>query len=407
MKILKMLHAHIIMFHFFSYIIICICKPYHGQIFANSGESVTLKCDLEKSAGTLCSWVKDGFLVDTFSRRYELKDGCDLTVSPVLPLDQGEYKCQVGGKKPMVSTVGILSINMEPGHPEIDAKEVVMVDRDEVLELECQSSGGKPAGEIHWWNAESGEKIVSETINNIQREGGSFKSTSRIKFLPENSMTINCSVHSDSFPVMKFSNPIKIKHYGELFNIDVTIGDSFDLDCDDTGNLNNIYAWSINNVKLQGEQSRTLTVENFIEAYDGAMISCAIGKRTLRKFILHNVKIDKPKSENNIKNARQYESDIEADEVRKGVDKNRPKRQTVYTCSFVDDEEEDAPMPKFVTLKKFKNHKIATGVDASNKKYSCKTFSNKNSLHQVKRKMKSIAKQINGLHRQIRNNLEY
>ena len=73
MKILKMLHAHIIMFHFFSYIIICICKPYHGQILANSGESVTLKCDLEKSAGTLCSWVKDGFLVDTFSRRYELK----------------------------------------------------------------------------------------------------------------------------------------------------------------------------------------------------------------------------------------------------------------------------------------------------------------------------------------------
>ena len=137
------------------------------------------------------------------------------------------------------------------------------------------------------------------------------------------------------------------------------------------------------------------------------MISCAIGKRTLRKFILHNVKIDKPKSENNIKNARQYESDIEADEVRKGVNKNRPKRQTVYTCSFVDDEEEDAPMPKFVTLKKFKNHQIATGVDSSNKKYSCKTFSNKNSLHQVKRKMKSIAKQINGLHRQIRNNLEY
>ena len=92
-----------------------------------------------------------------------------MTVSPVLPLDQGEYKCQVGGKNPLVSTVGILSINMEPGHPEIDAKEVVMVDRDEVLELECQSSGGKPAGEIHWWNAESGEKIVSETINNIQR----------------------------------------------------------------------------------------------------------------------------------------------------------------------------------------------------------------------------------------------
>ena len=73
MKILKMLHAHIIMFHFFSYIIMCICKPYHGQIFANSSESVTLKCDIEKSARTLCSWVKDGFLVDTFSRRYELK----------------------------------------------------------------------------------------------------------------------------------------------------------------------------------------------------------------------------------------------------------------------------------------------------------------------------------------------
>ena len=82
---------------------------------ATAGSSARLECGLA-SPGQACSWTKDGWLLEA-GGRHEVT-GCSLTISPVLPLDQGEYRCQVPGR---LSRPAQLRVLVEPGRPALAA----------------------------------------------------------------------------------------------------------------------------------------------------------------------------------------------------------------------------------------------------------------------------------------------
>ena len=122
---------------------------------------------------------------------------CDLTIEPVLPLDEGKYECQVSGVDgipPIASPPVFLSVNSEPGKPHIlqaREKDLLEVKEGEEVELECQSQGGKPPAELQWWDGK-GNRIVSNVREEVSRmgEGKTFKTVSHLKFVPKKSVTV-------------------------------------------------------------------------------------------------------------------------------------------------------------------------------------------------------------------------
>ena len=133
----------------------------------SEGSDVVLQCrDIQSYMGpqSKCHWLKDGFMI-TNSGRYSISDNCDLRISPVMPLDEGSYQCQVGGGggQVMLSSSGELRVDTEPGTPHIlDSMAGVIFNNGDVLQLVCQSSGARPAATIDWWDGETGEQIISQ-----------------------------------------------------------------------------------------------------------------------------------------------------------------------------------------------------------------------------------------------------
>ena len=128
---------------------------------ASEGAEARLECGVVNQVGD-CQWTRDGFALGTDQSlpefpRYRL-DGCDLIIQPVVPLDEGQYQCQVGGARGVASVsseVVSLTVNCEPGKPYIvQARQAdnVLVEPGEEVELHCQSQGGKPPAEIEWWD---------------------------------------------------------------------------------------------------------------------------------------------------------------------------------------------------------------------------------------------------------------
>jgi len=253
----------------------------------NSGDEAVLSCSLYLEPGTGCDWVKDGWLLD-MSGRYRTEDNCHLVISPVLPLDQGEFQCQVSGDTPVMSSTLSLSVNTEPSQPRIQEGEKMMVERGEVLQLTCTSGGAKPAAEIEWWNKETGERIVSEVTQHVQRKpnSDSFTTTSIVRLTINSATSVKCSASNEEFPVKKFSQPLQLTLTGELTNLRVAEGDSQRLDCD-RGRGEERYDWYINNLQLQGEHQQHLLITHFASSFHGAVVACEVEGKLVRRFQLN------------------------------------------------------------------------------------------------------------------------
>merc|ERR1719270_1609940 len=179
-----------------------------------SGDIAELSCNTAAATEsekmyTNCHWFKDGIKL-LHSGRYSISDNCDLRISPVMPLDEGSYQCQVGrgGGQVLLSSSGELRVDTEPGRPHIlDSEAGVILDNGDILQLVCQSSGARPAAYIDWWDGETGEKIMSQVTNDVVRQGRGFATTSTLRFFPTKPMKIYCTAHSEAFPALKQSAP--------------------------------------------------------------------------------------------------------------------------------------------------------------------------------------------------------
>ena len=333
----------------------------------NSGERLTLSCP--RVSGAQCAWLRDGYSLD-MGGRYTREASCQLVIDPVLPLDQGHYQCRAGD---WTQEVGSLQVNMAPSRPRIEAGARLMVDPGDLVELQCESGGGRPAGEIQWWDEDTGERMAGEVSTEVKRTGQSFMTTSSLRLRPKLAMSVKCSVHSQTFPAKKYSDRVRIKLMGEPVIVSVSVGDSVSLDCEEDK-----VTWSINDMDLATERDRLLEVENFVEAYDGAIFQCKVNGKVVKRF-----KLKKKLSKNG---EEKKNNDLEAN-MKRVV--GNPNKYTIFSC---DSEEILGRDPDTVTidmndLDSLQN--IAT--DRKGRKYMCKKFLRSKRVSQLRKTLKSLS----------------
>ena len=357
---------------------------------ASAGSELVLPCSVSESdmAGQQCDWLKDGGIIQQGERITQ--SNCHLVISPVLTLDQGQFQCQVGGERAARSPVVSLSVNTEPGQPHIKEGDSVMADTGETLHLTCQSGGAKPAAEIEWWNEETGERIVSEVTQHVQKKpnSDSFITTSTIRLTLNSPITIRCSASNDQFPVKKFSEPLQLTLTGLLTSVDVGEGESLRLSCD-RGRGEESCDWYINNDQLEGEHQQQLLLTNFIPSFHGVVIGCEVQGRLVKRFKL-NLIADRGTTQKAIVTTEPLEEK-----------RARGKMKSLYTCTFAEDEDDNETIPPYIELRG-KQQKKQIAEDELKRKFQCRRFSkNKNNFYQIRNIIKSSGSKIRQMYKKL------
>ena len=377
------------------------------NLTVNSGEHVRLRCEVGNIAG-YCQWTREGFGLGLDRQlpsfpRYLMpeesgRDGvCDLAIDPVLPLDEGVYQCQVsaGPGSPAISSPPVkLSVNSPPGLPHIiQAREVdqLEVEKGELVELQCETQGGRPAAELNWVD-ESGARIISDVTQHVTKQGGSnwFKTVSVLRLTVEQPKKVSCTAHSDAFPIPRVSRSLDI-NFGKKPVEEVKQameGESFELQCDEKGDMK--YKWFINNNLILDEKENTLKLIDFTKTYDKTILKCVAedksGKSKIAKLIkLEHVLVPVQKPSSAVKR--------KLNPLKKPKFVNTNKK--MFTCMFSGQGDEDEN-PEYVLLdgEKQENGEIAA-TDDSNKKYTCIHVSGGyKKIKQLSSKSKSIFKNM-------------
>ena len=266
-----------------------------SDVTATTGDKVRLNCQVDNRQGT-CQWTRDGFGLGTepdllpFSRySYDLSEGrCDLLIEPVLVEDEGSFQCQVGavqGVPALKSRPALLRVQQEPGRPHIlQAKlgDVMDAVAGELVELECQTQGGRPAADIVWRHGD-GSRLEAEVrdIISTMEDRKLFKTTSVLKFVPEQDEEIYCEAVSEAFPIPRKSPEMKIrvKDSGRAslqFSPDVVkVGEDVDVSCAVSGPTRVLkYNWRIDDTSLPAETSAVLKLEKVQAENNKMKISC-------------------------------------------------------------------------------------------------------------------------------------
>ena len=360
----------------------------------NSGQHVRLPCSVGSIAGS-CQWTRDGFALGTdrnlagYSRYLmagDREEVCDLSIDPVLPIDEGVYVCQVSGGygvAPISSAPVTLTVNSEPGRPFIVqamADRVMEVKEAEEVELQCESQGGRPPAEIQWWDGE-GRRIVSDVTEHVMRmeDRKTFKTVSTLKFKPSAGQKIKCSAHNDAFPKGKVSDSLEILFKGQP-RVEVKSledGDSVKIFCNTNNPFEDTkFKWFINDVEIFDETRNYLEIQQFSKSYDKSRVKCSVKDEVVRVVELlykKTVQVPKalPKSFKDIMMNDDESASRKGKKLPKSVGK---KKQTMFTCIM---EEDTAVEPKYVWIDgKLKNMSPDKTIEATDKngKYKCKVI---------------------------------
>jgi len=335
-----------------------------------------------------CHWLKDGWVLELEGGRLSRRN-CELVISPVLPLDQGQYHCQLGGSSPLKSPAVVLSVNTEPSQPQIQEGDKMMVESGQTLQLSCQAGGAKPAADIEWWNVHTGQRIEAEVTQHVERtEGGgggqSFKTTSRLTLSPAEYTEVLCTAHSQAFPTNLKSSPVKISIRGKprLETMELSQGESVKLLCQNAAVDRSLkLKWFMNENQISGEESDMLELTNFGKIYDKTVIKCARENVDGEDEILRIVRL--------IYNPQKL---LPLPAIASPVKSN--KKQTFLCVSAI----EESTEPKHILIegKPEKHQQSQYNFVSKDKKYKCKEVRN------GAKNMLDISRELNVMNRKIR-----
>jgi len=389
----------------------------------NSGEHARLRCVVANKVGE-CQWVRDGFglgydrQLPSFPRylmpEQSGREGvCDLTIDPVLPLDEGTYQCQVSagpGVPAVVSQKARLQVNSPPGVPHIwEAREVDQLEGElgELVELHCESEGARPSAELNWINGD-GERIVSHVTQHVTRIEDSklFKTVSILKFYFQKEEKISCTAHSDAFPIPKSSRSVEITFGRKPIQEEklAVEGESFTLACGDASvSSKSKYKWFMDGQELTNETNYHLLVQEFSKVFDNSVLKCISqninGKfRTIKVITLKHRQKDAVESLPVPLESKQNDKKKRRKEKTKEQDHIKNVRKTTFTC-IVEEEMNKSSEPEFVwmngKLEKILKEKSVNAYDDSNTKVLCKVVPNGyKKLKQMEKKIKGMTKSM-------------
>ena len=376
---------------------------------ATGGSEVVLSCGLQdtsstsSTSSTSCHWVKDGWMVEV-GGRFSMRS-CDLVISPVLEGDEAEYRCQLGGENPRLAAPVRLKVDLEAGLPHIQEGDSLSLESGDIAQLTCQSSGGRPAPELEWWDDLTGERIRSEVTQHVEREGRTFRTSSTLRTPVNKYSRIYCTAHSEAFPAIKKSSLVEINIRGapRLEQVQLRTGESVKIFCHNNIRDSNVqFRWFINDKRIPGETSDVLQINEFSDSYDKSVVKCAAGNdEIIRAVQLTLNRHQKPESNivtfDQVMKQSQKEvmmSDEESDdEVDEDEIKKNSKSKTTFVC-VVEDTEDVSSEPKYVWV----NGKLVTNskaTDKDNKSYKCKVVKNgSRKIEKMSKELKSVSKTL-------------
>jgi len=241
-----------------------------------AGKPISLPCP--GWGGGPCSWN-----VSTSSSRVTTDlSSCELKLDPLLPEDAGVHKCSTGWVQ--------LQVRAEPGPPVIlEAKEGgrLEVKEGEEVRLECQSQGGIPAADLVWIQEGSMEVDgLKGTEQHVEKreDGRTFRTTSEVKFLPVDDVTIECWAESNEVGVKRYTSvhiqliappKVTLRSHGKIDNeVWVEEGERVEIDCEVEARPMNVnYTWTVGGMNLIEEKGQTLLVEGS-EDLEGSEVVC-------------------------------------------------------------------------------------------------------------------------------------
>jgi len=394
-----------------------------GNMTVLSGDKAVMVCDKQRyfTPETPCHWLKDGWMLSS-GGRHDVGDDCVLSISPVLPLDQGQYQCQVGGVRPVTSAPATLRVNTEPGQPVINTDDVLRVDRGEKMQLQCQSQGARPAADIEWWNADTGNRILSHVTNDVVKNGDTFDTISTLRMKVDTHMKVYCTAHSEAFPAVKQSNAVEISIKGEprVETIEMREGDSVKIFCHNRVVKDvSMFKWFINSNQIFDENRDYLEITEFTKAYDKSIVKCVVTDQKGRDETVRVVELRynsedlpdtkkivktssfndfvkpprKPKKEIMMNDDNIVKEDIKADDEDDDATFSKNSAKTTFIC-VVEKDGEGSGEPKYVWVNG--KLKMNDADDAStDKKYKCRTVKNGyKKLGKMARDLKSYSKSI-------------
>ena len=283
---------------------------------------MSLKCGAHIELAK-CTWTRDGFSLGTSRdmnsfHRYSINEDhqrqCNLQINPVLPIDEGVYRCQDKVNLILSSPIA-LNVNSNPGTPYIKEaleNDVLAYQGHEFVTLHCESSGGKPPAEIQWQDGE-GDPIVGNVEEKVLRmdDSSAFRTISKIKFKPKANVFVQCKAFNSVFQEGRFSSQVEVRIRGKAsFEVkQVKAGKSFQIKCEDKGKLNiKKYIWSFDGNILSEETANVLQVENFSDNYDGSQVKCFSENQSRERKLIKTteLRISKTKNESSKSNLQWF-----------------------------------------------------------------------------------------------------
>ena len=363
------------------------------------GEEVVLECEAAPGrAVASCQWSREGAGLGGLQHlaRHSMR-GCSLVIYPVLPEDEGEYRCQVAGAPgllPLLSPPAHLQELTEPGLPAVlEAREadwVEVVPGQELL-LTCQSQGARPHAQLSWRDGQ-GEVVFGHAREHVTRIGetGAFKTVSTLRFNPLKEMVVSCSARSAAFPEERRSRELRVLPQREVEEeeVEVGTGQHTQLSCGEEGGA---YIWTLDGGVVEGETGPSLVVEDFRPEHDKTVVRCLMAKvggetRLLKQVRLrHKGVAGKPGKE--VKGARQEE----------GMQYDQPAtspptraKKNVFTCVS-----EGGEQPEYVWVEGRLERREVGALDSQGGKYRCRRVrGGGRKVRQVEKKLAVMAKDL-------------
>jgi hypothetical protein len=217
-----------------------------------------------------------------------------------------------------------------------------------------------------------------------------FKTVSTLKFVPNQQISVRCSVSNEAFQEDKNSQILEVRFKGQikLDNRYLSEGESFHIDCNSDESQNMNYKWFINDKEIFSENRKTLTIEHFVSAYDKSIVKC-VGKMEVLKLVKLNLDSS---HDNDIKTKEPLVLPSQIFLEKNGTKikrKHSNARKTIFTCIAV---EENSEQPNYVWMNGELEGKVMA-EDDEKRKFNCEVVPRGyNKLKQMAQKTKVLSK---------------
>lgn len=287
------------------------CHGYQEQRFAMEpqdqsaivGSRVTLPCRVENKVGTL-QWTKDDFGLGTHRNlsgyeRYAMigsdeEGDYSLDIKDVTLDDDGLYQCQVSsglhGEPAIRSRYAQLTVLVAPEAPRILRGAFIDATENQTVDIECVSTGGKPASEITWLDGNQAviTKSVKNTVEKLADEQR-FQTRSVLRLTPTKShhnQTITCQAQNtaDRAPRMatvyievKYAPKVNVTVISGVKKSLIPEGSELRIRCDvDANPQAQMYRWYINNNPVIGDYTEEMIIFNVTRKHHKAVVKCEV-----------------------------------------------------------------------------------------------------------------------------------